>query len=276
MSPAPRTAAPWSQTAATTDCHASKPCASSAPSMPASTSPVPAVASAAEPVGLMAVRPSGAAITVPAPLRTTIARNSAASARAAPNAVPLDVVRGDLQQSRGFERMRRQHRRGRALAQRRPQRRLRREEIESVGVDHDGARTRERPRERRRAPRRRRPVRSRPPRTRDRRSMHAGGTSVPAGPDPRAVPARRCSRRRRGPRPAAGPRGRRAAARRPCRRRRRRPARCRSCPCGCRAGVAAQCAGKSSGAVNESADEAASRPRRSTCTSPAASMPAPV
>jgi ABC-type iron transport system FetAB ATPase subunit len=47
-------ALPCSQVAATAVSHALNPCASNAPSMPASTSPVPAVASAGEPVGLIA------------------------------------------------------------------------------------------------------------------------------------------------------------------------------------------------------------------------------
>ena len=47
------------------------PCASSEPIVPASTSPVPAVASAGLAKGERATRPSGAAMTVRAPLSTT-------------------------------------------------------------------------------------------------------------------------------------------------------------------------------------------------------------
>ena len=54
----------------------SMPCASSAPSNPDSTSPVPAVASAGLPLALMSQVPSGCASTLPAPFSTTLARKS--------------------------------------------------------------------------------------------------------------------------------------------------------------------------------------------------------
>ncbi len=58
------------------------PCASSPPMNPHSTSPLPAVPSHGVPLALMAARPSGAAITVSAPLSTTTASRKAAAARA--------------------------------------------------------------------------------------------------------------------------------------------------------------------------------------------------
>ncbi|MNN24912.1 hypothetical protein D3C81_1383630 [compost metagenome] len=77
-------ARPWIQTAAQAASVGAMPCASSAPIMPASTSPVPAVASAALPVGLMAMLSTpAAAISVPEPFSTIVACHAAASARAA-------------------------------------------------------------------------------------------------------------------------------------------------------------------------------------------------
>ena len=58
-------------------------CAHSPASQPASTSPVPAVASAALPVALMRGTSKGAAITLPEPFRTTQQANRSASACAA-------------------------------------------------------------------------------------------------------------------------------------------------------------------------------------------------
>src|SRR5680860_1578453 len=65
-------ARPCSHTAAAT-LPASASAATSAAVMPVSTSPVPPVASAAEPVGLTHTRPSGAATRLPGPLATITA-----------------------------------------------------------------------------------------------------------------------------------------------------------------------------------------------------------
>ena len=69
-------AAPWRHAEAKVGCHASRSAdaAHAPPIQPASTSPVPALASAALPVGLMCGTRPGAAITLPEPLSTTTAR----------------------------------------------------------------------------------------------------------------------------------------------------------------------------------------------------------
>ncbi len=61
---------------------------------PASTSPLPAVASAAQAIGLMYVAPSGAAMMVRAPLSTTIAPVAAASRVACPSRSACTVAVG--------------------------------------------------------------------------------------------------------------------------------------------------------------------------------------
>src|SRR5215467_10738237 len=66
--PTAAAASPWIQTAAAAASKAGIPCARRPVISPASTSPVPAVASHGGALALMAARPSGAAITVSAPL----------------------------------------------------------------------------------------------------------------------------------------------------------------------------------------------------------------
>src|SRR6516165_5731418 len=77
-------ASPCRYAAAIAACGGSSPCASSAPASPASTSPVPAVASHGVPVVLTSTgsRPSGGATTVVDPLSSTQAPNSVAARRA--------------------------------------------------------------------------------------------------------------------------------------------------------------------------------------------------
>jgi hypothetical protein len=79
---------------------------------PASTSPVPPVASRALPVGLMAGTWAGAAITVPDPFSTTTQPNLVGQ-RARGQPVGLHVAGRPAQQPRRFQRMRREHRRRR-------------------------------------------------------------------------------------------------------------------------------------------------------------------
>ena len=86
-------------------------CAHTPPSQPASTSPVPAVASAALPVGLMKGTRPGAAITVPEPFSTTMQPSRPAISRAAARRSACTRAGVAAEQPRGFERMRRQHRR---------------------------------------------------------------------------------------------------------------------------------------------------------------------
>src|SRR5438552_2070747 len=77
-------AAAWMYTPVTAAVKASRPCATSAPMTPASTSPVPPVASAGTSCGSSLHRPSGWATTVFAPLSTMTAPHSLAPLRAAP------------------------------------------------------------------------------------------------------------------------------------------------------------------------------------------------
>ncbi len=72
-SPARTAASPWRQTALAAASKGGMDCARWAPTRPASTSPVPAVASQGGALLLIATRPSGAAITVSAPFRTMTA-----------------------------------------------------------------------------------------------------------------------------------------------------------------------------------------------------------
>jgi hypothetical protein len=76
-------AAPCRWTAATSAFAASIPCAASAPAMPVSTSPMPALAMPGLPDALTHQRPSGDAITVPLPFSATHALNRAATRFAA-------------------------------------------------------------------------------------------------------------------------------------------------------------------------------------------------
>ncbi len=78
----PAAASPCSQAAAAAARNGSSPCARSPAIMPASTSPLPPVASSGGALALIAARPSGAAITVSAPLSSTTAPVRAAAARA--------------------------------------------------------------------------------------------------------------------------------------------------------------------------------------------------
>ena len=64
-------ARPWRYVAKHAASHGDNPCANKPAIIPVRTSPVPAVANPGLPVELMAMRPSGAATIVPAPLRTT-------------------------------------------------------------------------------------------------------------------------------------------------------------------------------------------------------------
>ncbi|MNW01876.1 hypothetical protein D3C71_1975760 [compost metagenome] len=63
-------AAPCSQTAPATAWSTGSFCANNEPSMPANTSPVPAVAKPGLPLVLIRMSPAGLQTTVPAPLRT--------------------------------------------------------------------------------------------------------------------------------------------------------------------------------------------------------------
>ena len=80
---------------------------------PVRTSPAPAVPSAGFAVGLMNTVPSGRAISVRAPLSTTIARVSAASLRADADPRALHLGGGRAQQARHLARVRREHARRR-------------------------------------------------------------------------------------------------------------------------------------------------------------------
>src|SRR6201993_594249 len=74
----------WTNAAAAAASAAGSPAASSAPIMPDSTSPDPAVAAHDWPAGFRYTRPPGAAITVTLPLSRTVAPNLSASRRVAP------------------------------------------------------------------------------------------------------------------------------------------------------------------------------------------------
>ena len=181
---------------------------------------VPAVASAGSPLALMSQRPSGCARTLPAPFSTTCARNSRASSRAALDAVVLharDVVPSRRAASPGCGvAMRR--RVARAATPRAG--RVARDQVQRIGVEHDGNRLRERAhqqRARRVAGAESRPAR--PARSAGLEHLVArAAASAPAcryrapGDRPRGSRPTPCRRRR------AAPRARPGAARRPCRR----------------------------------------------------------
>ena len=207
---------------------------------PQSTSPLPAVASAAHAIGLTNARPSGAAITVRAPLSTTIARVAAARRRATPQTIRLHVRRGHAGEPAHLGRVRRQDARRRRAASTAP-RRSRARSARPRPAPSAAARSTPaaaRPRacpspvgipgpiaiacaraaelgQRRDAPRRRRPRRpsrsarsSAPPPSR--RAPPAPARSTPASPArrPRAAPTARPAPRRpscrASPRPPAG------------------------------------------------------------------------
>ena len=94
--PGPRgRASAWSHAAGRRGAERSMPVASRAPTMPDSTSPVPAVASRASPLATTSTSPPGAATTVDRPLSSTTARRSAASRRTASEAVGARAVPGE-------------------------------------------------------------------------------------------------------------------------------------------------------------------------------------
>ena len=92
-SPGPnrRAASPCIQTAAAAAANGSMPCARSPSTIPARTSPLPAVASSGGAFALIATRPSGAAMTVSAPFSRITAPLSRAARRARSGLLPAGV-----------------------------------------------------------------------------------------------------------------------------------------------------------------------------------------
>ena len=85
--------------------------ASAAATMPVSTSPVPPVPRPGLPVGFTARRPSGAAMTVRAPLSTHDGAELVGERARGADAIFLHGADGGAEQARRLARMRRQHRR---------------------------------------------------------------------------------------------------------------------------------------------------------------------
>ncbi len=231
-SPSPSPPRPCSQTAANVACHGSNPCASRAPIIPARTSPVPAVASAGDPVGLMARFPVWSDNHRSSSLS---ARRSHCSARARSMRglypIGLNLGGGAGKQSRRFERVRGQHRARASLSNSARAMLESDASRDSASASSTSATARSIAATRRRARSGRRQVRNRPRSPATRRLSTPASASAQAAGDRLRVPARRSDRQKRDRRRGAAQRVPPAAQHRPCHGHRRQSRHCQTFPC---------------------------------------------
>ena len=128
---------------------ASSCCASSAPSRPHSTSPLPAVASAGPPLALMSQVPSGMREHAARALQHDVGGEPSRELAACAHAVVLHFLDVDAQEPRRFAGMRRGERRRAARLRGREQRRIARDQVERIGIERERNLQRERAHEQR-------------------------------------------------------------------------------------------------------------------------------